>query len=196
MPHSIVPKQRKKPKNGSRGRRFVIGIAVLVAFLLGSQAALAYNYSGYRWGGSWPKPIVDYSGIYITDWRIRLQNTINDWNATGAKFIFRSGSSNNDILAYTEDSGTIAYVQVYRQFGNFGGNIVKAVMKINTYHQFSPPSAQGFDFSTIVRHEYGHWLKLLHNSYPSLMQESYGWGEIQYVDADARAGIRSIYGVQ
>ncbi len=165
---------------------------VVLALTL-SQAALAYNYAGYRWGGSWPKPVVDYGGIYITDWRVRLQNTMNDWNATSANFTFRSESSNNDVLVYTENSGTLAYVRTFRQFGNWG-NIVRAMMYVNAYNRFSPPFSSGYDFSTVVRHEYGHWLKLLHTEYEGLMHKNIGIGEIHYVDADAHNGIRAIYG--
>ena len=120
---------------------------------------------------------------------------MNDWNATAAKFTFQSGSSNNDITVYYENSRTLMQTKVTRQYVLWG-NVVKSTIKINNYHAFNPPYGSGYDFSTIMRHELGHWLVLLHTNPPSLMQPEFNTWDIRYVDSDARNGIRAIYGVQ
>lgn len=195
MSYAAPPNTKGRKRNGRRGRRLGVALMSFMLFAFGMQTALAYNYAGYRWGGSWPTVTVDYSGIAVTAWRERLQNTMNDWNATGAKFTFRSGSSNNDVTTYYAANSTLAYVDVGRKY-RWWGDIVRVTEKINVYHRFSPPQGDAHDFSTVVRHEYGHWLRLNHTVAPSLMQDSLAKSEIHYVDADARNGIRSIYGVR
>ncbi|MFH2097399.1 MAG: matrixin family metalloprotease [bacterium] len=195
MPHSKLPIPKQKQKRPGRGRRLIVLILIGISVYLAPQAVLAYNYAGYRWGGSWPQVTVDYSGVAVNAWRIRLQNTMNDWNATGAKFTFQSGSSNNDVTVYYQNSSTLASTTVYRKYGAWG-NIVRVTEKINNYHDFSPPQNTGYDFSTVMRHEYGHWLKLNHTNPPSLMQSNIGRGEIRYVASDDRNAIRAIYGVR
>ncbi|MFH0951841.1 MAG: matrixin family metalloprotease [Patescibacteria group bacterium] len=190
-------KQNKRQKKSavSFSKKLIIFANVLMLGAAGSTAAFAYNYAGYRWGGTWPKVTVDYSGVAVTAWRIRVQNTINDWNATSAKYTFQAGSSKNDVSVYYVNDSTLAYVQTTRKYV-VTGNIVKAIMKINSRHNFNPPYTNGYDFSTVMRHEFGHWLKLNHSTSPSLMQPSFSPGEIRYVDTDMRNAIRSIYGAQ
>ncbi len=176
-------------------KKTFLTLLLISLFLAVPLIAKAYNYAGYRWGGSWPKVTVDYGGVAVTAWRTRIQNTMNDWNATGAKFTFKAGSSNNDVSVYYANDSTLAYVQTTRKYV-VTGDITRAIMKINSRHNFNPPYANGYDFSTVMRHEFGHWLKLDHSNPPSLMQPSFSPGTIRYVDSDMRSAIRSIYGVQ
>lgn len=179
--------------------RGFLPLGIVLGLVMFAHSALAFNYpgGGYKWAGSFPNVTVDYSGVGLNAWRVRIQNTMNDWNATGAKFKFVSGSSNNDILVTScVECRELMTSPITRQYG-FTGPIVKAKTYINVAKQWSPPdSAQyAYDFSSVMRHEQGHWLRLDHVS-SGLMEGNFGWGEVQYVDSDARSGIRHIYGVQ
>lgn len=169
--------------------------ALLFLLLVGLPlTAYAYNYAGYRWGGSWPQSVVDYNNVQLIAWRNVINQARNDWNGTGARFTFGLGSSNNKIsVTYNPNSNALATTTVYRQWVLWG-NVVKCTVSINIAHDFNPPFGYGYNLATVMRHEFGHWLKLNHTNPPSLMQPYLSPGEVRYIGNDDRNAIRAIYG--
>ncbi len=172
----------------------IIKVLLFLLFVGLPLAVSAYNYAGYRWGGSWPTPTVDYTNVQLNAWRNVINQARNEWNGTGARFTFGLGSSNNKIsVTYNPGSNALATTSIYRQYG-WWGNVVKCTVSINIAHDFNPPFGNGYNLATVMRHEFGHWLVLNHTNPPSLMQPSLGRGEVRYIGNDDRNGIRAIYG--
>jgi predicted Zn-dependent protease len=172
-------------------RLIMLGVAVAV---LMPMVALAYNYAGYRWGGSWPNPVVDYNNVQLVAWRNTINQARGNWNTAGARFTFGLGSSNNKInVVYKPNSNALATTSITRQYGLWG-NVVKCTVDVNIAHDFNPPYSGAYDLASVMRHEFGHWLVLNHTNPPSLMQSYIGQGEVRQIGTDDRNGIRSIYG--
>jgi len=160
------------------------------------KEARAYNYAGYRWGGYWPYVVVDTSPVSVIAWRNTIGGAMADWNAAGARFTLVNGSSNNKAYVTYQYSDAFAWSQAYRKYG-FWGDVYKATITINNYHNFYPPSRSGwyYDLRSVLRHEFGHWLVLNHSYSPSVaMYNSIGVGQIKYLSSDEVNAIISIYG--
>jgi len=171
-------------------------LLVMTMFAIGGKNVYAFNYAGYRWGGSWPVVTVDSSGVSVVAWKnVVYWSVNNNWNDAGAKFTLQNGSSNNKVYVYWENSNTLAVTKISRQWWG-GGNVSKVTVGINDYHSFYPGSSTGYDLATIMRHEFGHWMVLNHTNPPSLMQPTFSPREIKYVGTDDKNGIKYIYGAR
>lgn len=175
-----------------------IGIIVFTFGLLLSSSAFAYNYAGYRWAGSSPNIIVDLNNITITAWKDTIKDAMTDWNNTGAKFSFSSGTSSNKVNLNYEDSNRLAWTAISRKY-IWWGDVSKVTLDINTIKRFNPPYNSGywFDLRTIMRHEFGHWLVLYHTTDSStLMYPVIDYWDIKNIGSDEVNGIRAIYGTR
>lgn len=170
-----------------------------VAALAVPMTVRAYAYAGYRWGGTSPAVTVNTSGLGLTAWRTSAQTAMSDWNATGARFTFNDSSgSNNTTSYYYQQSSVLAYTQITHQFLGFG-NVTKATIAVNNYHNFNPPYRTGswYDLRTVLAHELGHWLVLNHPSSPSSLMYAYiDANTVKPVSQDDVNGIRVIYGTR
>ncbi len=180
--------------------RYAYGIAI-VTFAIGilfASFSYAYNYGGYRWGGSFPNVIIDQSGISIPAWQNVITGAMNDWNNTGAKFNFTNGASANKITTSYEVTNALAWTNMTRKYGLWG-DAVKGSVVMNLYHNFNPPYTSGasYDLRTVMRHEFGHWLILNHTTNSgTLMYPSIGYGQVKNITTDEVSGIKAIYGAR
>lgn len=172
--------------------RYALASLVVLAIAGSAIPVHAYNYASYRWGGYWPNVVVDASQIYLNAWRDSINRAQGDWSNAGARFTFLSGGSSNKVYAaYEPSSSALATTYVSRQWWG-GGDVSKATMKINIAKDFNPPYYYGYDLASVMRHEFGHWLVLLHTPPVSLMQSYYGG--VMYLGSDDVNAIRFIYG--
>lgn len=172
-------------------------MAVMLALPMTAQA---YNYAGYRWGGSYPVVGVDSSGLLLTSWRSATTDAMNGWNDAGAKFglVNQPGSSNTMGYYYEANTTTLAYARAYRKY-IWWGDVVRATIMVNNLHNYNPPYTSGtwVDLRTVLRHEFGHWLVLNHSDdYNAVMYRSIPPNTIKGIAADDRNGIRNIYGTR
>ncbi|MBI2984626.1 MAG: matrixin family metalloprotease [Candidatus Kerfeldbacteria bacterium] len=163
------------------------------------QPVQAYKYAGYRWGGSFPKVGANTSGLLINAWRTSASDAIGSWNNAGAQFNFYSqDGSANKMGYYYEQSDVLAYAKTYRRYV-FSGDIVKAEIYVNNFHNFNPPYTSGawHDLRTVRRHEYGHWLRLDHSQVQAaVMYYAIPHNTVKNLAADDINGTRYIYGAR
>lgn len=174
--------------------------AIVGAVVMLPLSASAYNYAGHRWGGAEPWVGVDSTRLYLGSWRNAATDAMNSWNNAGAKFhlVNYVPSNNTMTLYYDPNTRTLAYARTYRQY-TFWGNIYRGTITVNNAKNFNPPYTSGnwYDLRTVLRHEFGHWLKLDHVSNPNaLMYDSLGVGQVVGITNDEWTAIRSIYGVR
>lgn len=107
---------------------------IITSTLLPLSRVMAYNYAGYRWGGSNPSVGVDTSRLYLTGWQQAVASAMGSWNQTGSRLtIYPNNSSGNKMDLYTEQSDVLAYAPSYRAYG-WWGNVVRADIHINGIH--------------------------------------------------------------
>ena len=129
---------------------FSLILAVILGMIpFGAKDAMAFNYAGYRWGGTWPKVVVDYSPVAVVAWRNVISGAMADWNNAWARFSFLGGSSNNKISVTWRNSPNLATATIYRQWWG-GGNVSKVTVAINSYHAFYPGNSSGYDLATVI----------------------------------------------
>lgn len=167
---------------------------VLVALPLSS--ADAYNYTGRRWGGSYPVAKIKMTDLQVSIYQSTLSSVLTEWNNTGARLTFtRNDSSSSRAFTYYKTGGELAYAKIYTY--PFTKTIYKADLGLNNYYNFNPPYKSGtwFDLKTVFRHELGHWLQLDHvGSSSSLMYAYIAPSQVKYIGSDEVNAIRTIYG--
>ncbi len=119
-----------------------------------------------------------------------------DYNTTGANqnvIVFR-----DDRWPHGNTTNTLALTTV--TFAPDTGEIFDADLEVNTFDQrvtlTDPVPSDGYDFSSIITHEAGHFLGLAHSGDPrATMNASYtpGATAMRNLTADDVAGICSIY---
>ncbi|MBI4948077.1 matrixin family metalloprotease [Candidatus Berkelbacteria bacterium] len=168
--------------------------AVLVALPLSS--ADAFSYAGYRWKGTFPTVGMDLRGLNLTSWKSSAKTVMSEWNSKEARFLFYSNdSSANKAYVYYDYYGNLAFAKIYTY--PFTKTIYKAHVYVNNFYSYNPPYTWGtwYDLKTVLRHEYGHLLKLEHNgNSSSLMYASIPPKTVKYIGTDEVNGIRYIYG--
>ena len=176
----------------------IIIVLLTIGLLLPSLPVRAYNYAGYRWGGAYPTVGMDTTQLYATAYQNAATDAMNSWNATGSRWrvVNYKPSSNTIYNFYDPGSTTLAQTKNYRN--GFIGDVYRTTIAVNNAKNFySSSQASWYDLRSVLRHELGHSLVLNHEErFYTLMNPTFGIGEVRNITSDESTAIRNIYGLR
>ncbi|KQL34406.1 hypothetical protein [Psychrobacillus sp. FJAT-21963] len=151
----------------------VLGLSL--NYLAVEKVDAAYNHLV---GKKWSSTSVNYdiAGGFTSDQKSMIKDTTNGWNRNCPTTFNYNLLTGNDWSVENIDSLGLTILSL-----NSSDNIIKAVTKIDTdpaiATSFSTSSSQ-YDFTSIARHEWGHWIHLYDDkTHQSTMYESLSKGE-------------------
>lgn len=175
-------------------------------------AQQCYIYEGHRWEtGFVTYHINNFLGTAFAsqeEYETAIFTAAESWNYAGAFFEFNRGDNVNwergeepagvfQVGAYYEFTGPLALTDIWVITST--KEIIKTETYFNQWHFFTiDPDYSEYDIQSVILHEFGHWLRLLH-------EEDFGCNEnVMYgisigetkrnLTQDDKNGIGFIYG--
>lgn len=174
-------------------------IFLLVFLFVFPITALAYSYSGEKWfrfPGTVLTVDIDPNGRNIAE-NAAIRNAMQSWSDAGANFYYVDTVTSGNDFGYYYDANTVDLAYTYRDY-NWLGYIKGIHIRINTAKPWATNGdSNSYDFESMVAHELGHGLRLLHSSgTEATMYGSMPRGETKKrsLDVDDENGIKYIYG--
>lgn len=135
----------------------MLALGLALNYLAVEKVDAAYNHLvGFKWGST--NINYDIAGGFTSDQKSMIHDTTDGWNRNCPTTFKYNILSANDWSVENIDSLGLAIMST-----NSSDTIIKGVTKIDTdpaiATSFSTSSSQ-YDFSSIVRHEWGHWINL------------------------------------